>query len=467
MPSMTPTAEAPRGPKQDDLPATDAADIGPRSTEHSHFSFRGLLRSASGTAFMQAVSSGGGFLTALLLARFLGDDGYGLYAFSFAWAGLLSLVATLGIDRFLVRGVAVYDVDREWPLMKGLLQRSNQLVGLASLGIAAIGCAIALGFMSDSLRGPFCVAMLLVPLTALTLLRQGAMQAFHKVVLGQVPEYLVRPVLIVLGVCALEVVGGGALTATSALIVNVSAVAIAFVLGSVLLVRTLPAQLRAARPAFATREWIRASLPMMLIAGVWLLNLYIGTLVTGTLGSPTEAGVFNIVQTAAGVVVLFLVAANMPLAPVVAKLHAVGDRERLERTTERIARVALLVSAPVCAAFALFPEAFLNLFGPGFDSGATALRIVALGQLVNAAAGPSGNVLIMTGHELVAARSVGLGAAVNLVLALVLVPVAGVTGAAIAFSFSLVLWNVLLILVARRRLGVNVTAFRRLSVAGG
>ena len=439
-----------------------ATPVGDADTA-SQISLRRLLKSASGTAVLQATSAGAGFLTAFLLARFLGQDGYGRYAFSFAWAGVLGLVATIGADRFLVRSIAVYEVQGRWGLMKGLLRRTNQLVLMTSSAIALGGCTVAVFWLSPSLRLPFCLAMLIVPLTALTLLRQGAMQAIGRVVTGQIPEFFIRPLLIVAGILLLELLG--VLTPAVALGVNVFAVAAAFTIGTVWLLRALPDELRGVPPRYATGEWIRASLPMMLIVGVWMLNSYIGTLVTGTLAGPSAAGVYSVVQNGASVIVLFLVAVNMPLAPAVARLHAQGDRARLERTTERLALVGLLVSLPVCAALALFPGFFLGFFGPGFRAGSTALTIVAIGQLVNAAAGPSGNVLIMTGQERVAARAVGAGAGANLLLAIVLVPPLGVTGSAIAFASSLALWNFALVVIARRRLSVNVTAFRRLSMA--
>lgn len=426
--------------------------------------FRQLLKSASGTAVLQATSNGLGFLTALLLARFLGRAAYGLYAFSFAWANLLALLSTIGIDSFLVRGIAMYDVQGRRRLMKGLLRRTNQLVLLTSMTIAIGGCVVAALWLSPSLRGPFCVAMLLVPLTSLTLLRQGAMRAFGHVVSGQLPEYLIRPLLIVAGIGTLELLGNGILSPTTALGVNVVGVVTAFTVGTLFLLRALPEDLHSARPEYSTREWILASLPMMLLSGVWMINNYIGTLVTGTLRGPAAAGVYNVVQSSAVFIVLFLVAANMPLAPAVARLYARGDRRQLERLTERVAWAGLLVSIPVCAAFAVFPGVFLGFFGAEFRTGSTALTIVALGQLINAAAGPSGVVLIMTGHQLVAARAVGAGALANFVLAILLVPPFGVTGSAIAFATSLVLWNLALIVIARRSLGVNVTAFHRLGL---
>jgi O-antigen/teichoic acid export membrane protein len=79
-------------------------------------------------------------------------------------------------------------------------------------------------------------------------------------------------------------------------------------------------------------------------------------------------------------------------------------------------------------------------------------------------AGPSGYVMLMTGHERMAVRGVAAGLVANLALAVALVPPLGVTGGAIAFAASLALWNVILVVMARRLVGVNVTAFRFMSM---
>lgn len=425
---------------------------------------RVMLRSASATAVLQGASNAMSFVLSVLLARSLGSGGYGLYALAFAWATFLMIPAILGLDRFLVRGIAVYEVENQWSLMRGLLRRTNQLVLLSATVIAVAGSATATLWLSPSLRTPFCVAMLLIPITTLTLLRQGAMQAIGRVVTGQLPEYLIRPLLIIAGVVALGIVGHGALTPTTALGANVTGVAVAFVVGAVLLRRALPAALRSSRPEFLTREWLRASLPMMVVTGVWAANSYAAILAVGTLDGSRAAGIYTVAQKGAELIVVLLIAINMPLAPVIARLHARGDRLDLEHTTERMARATLLVSAPLAAVFILVPQIYLGIFGAGFRSAATALVILALGQLVNAAAGPAGNMLIMTGHERAAVRGVGAGLVANIVLAIALVPPLGVTGGAIAFASSLVLWNVVLVIVARRRLAVNVTAFRVLSM---
>jgi O-antigen/teichoic acid export membrane protein len=118
----------------------------------------------------------------------------------------------------------------------------------------------------------------------------------------------------------------------------------------------------------------------------------------------------------------------------------------------------------LAAALIILPGVYLGLFGSSFHSGVTAVVIVACAQLVNAAAGPTGTVLIMTGKERIAVRGVAAGLLANVVLAVVLVPLLGVTGGAIAFAVSLALWNIILVVIARRLVGINVTAFGWLSM---
>jgi O-antigen/teichoic acid export membrane protein len=306
--------------------------------------------------------------------------------------------------------------------------------------------------------------MLLIPITGLTLVRQGAMQALGQVVSGQFPEYFIRPVIIVIAILWMHVAGSPKLSALSALAANVTAVVIAFLVGSVLLRRSLPSRIVDAAAEYRTSLWLKASIPMMLIGGAWILNNYVGILVIGIVGGPADAGVYSVVQSAAGLIVLFLVATNMPLAPIVARLRAHGDLAELERVTERIARIGCLISIPICVVFALFPGAILGIFGTSYRHGSTALTIVALAQMVNAAAGPAGNVLMMAHQERAALWGIGAGVILNLAVGLALVPFLGVTGSGIAFATSLVVWNVILVVIARLRLGINVTAFSWLAV---
>ena len=64
----------------------------------------------------------------------------------------------------------------------------------------------------------------------------------------------------------------------------------------------------------------------------------------------------------------------------------------------------------------------------------------------------------MTGHERDTATGVGIAAAVNVTLNVLLIPLWGIEGAAIATAISLMTWNILLAVWVYRRLGIYTTA---------
>jgi O-antigen/teichoic acid export membrane protein len=424
-----------------------------------------MLRSAGATAVLQAVSNALGFAIAVVLARLLGRGDYGTYAFVLAWASFLAIPALVGFDQFLVRGIALYQVSGEWDLLRGLLRRANQTVVATSVAIGLVGCAIAALHLTGPLRSCVYAGMALVPLTALTFLRQGTMRALGRVVAGQFPEYLVAPLVTLLLVVLLAAVRRNLLTSTTAMTAYVAGTGAAFCIGAVMLRRSLPPVLHSTNATFRTRQWVFAAFPIMLINGLWTINRYVGIIVLGMLRGTTITGVYNVVEKGAALIVLVHFAVNMPLAPAIARLHAQGDRAGVEAACEHMARVATIASLPVSLALAVFPGVYLGIFGSGFQAGAAAMTILALAQLVNAATGPASNVLIMTGNERPAMWATVAGLVVNAILGVVLVPVIGITGSAVAFASSLIVWNVSMVILGRVRVGVNVTAFRRLSTA--
>src|SRR5713101_1715623 len=84
-----------------------------------------LLLQASGTLLLNSGTLVINFAITLALSRFLGADGYGAYAFAFAWAALLSAVAGLGLSALVVRVTASAHALGRWGLLHGMLRWSN------------------------------------------------------------------------------------------------------------------------------------------------------------------------------------------------------------------------------------------------------------------------------------------------------------------------------------------------------
>ena len=224
------------------------------------------------------------------------------------------------------------------------------------------------------------------------------------------------------------------------------------------LAKSLPPAVHNAIPRFETTTWFRHALPVLGVAGLQVVMLQADVLMLGSLGSAEAAGVFSVVKKVSGVLAVGLSIVNMPLGPLLADLYARQDMSGLQRLVFKSARVVLLLTVPMGCAVIGFGDDILRLLGEGFSTGSSALIILAIGQVINAAMGSVMLLLLMTGHERDAMVGVGIAAALNVALNLLLIPIWDIDGAAIATAVSMIVWNIVLFRRVRVRLGIVSTA---------
>jgi len=133
----------------------------------------------------------------------------------------------------------------------------------------------------------------------------------------------------------------------------------------------------------------------------------------------------------------------------------------LARIARLNARFSIIFASAMALALATAGKWALGLFGPGFEADYPALLILLAGGLVNSFTGSVVYLLMMTGHQRAAlwimAGALGLSIAANIIL----IPLYGVTGSAIASALALAGWNIAMVIHVRRRIGVDATALGR------
>jgi len=103
---------------------------------------------------------------------------------------------------------------------------------------------------------------------------------------------------------------------------------------------------------------------------------------------------------------------------------------------------------------------FLWLFGPQFTDGYYLMFILAVGPLARATVGPAERLLNMVGEQRACAVVYLAAFLGNIALCVVLIPIFGIAGAAIAISGAMILEAVLLFVVTKERLGLHVFIWR-------
>lgn len=425
-----------------------------------------LMKAIVGTAGIKAAYALITFATSIVMAKSLGPAGYGVFAYVIALVQMLAIPSELGIPNLAVREIAVANARKDWGRMRGFIRWAQGMIGLLSLIFASIGAILLFSF-GDRLEpvklACLWLGLLLVPLISLNALRGAMLRGLRKVLLGQLPEQVIRPSVLLLLLLTMPLLGLPIDSPLQALTAHITSVAVAFLCGFVLFFRHRPGELLHAPARLEASVWLRSSIPFGLTAMMQLINGRTDILMLGFFREDADVGVYRVASQIAALVVFGLQIINSIQGPHIAHLYAQGEMKTLQRMIRRSAQLVFMIALPSVLIIVLFgPFVIRTLYSPEFADAYLPLVILCVGQLVNASAGSVGSLLNMTGHEKETTKSVFIGATVNLVLNLILTPLWGPIGAATATTVTLIVWNVIMWHKVRVLVGIESTPFFRL-----
>lgn len=399
------------------------------------------------------------FLVTVLLARTLGRDNYGVYSYVYALVALLVIPSQFGLPALVVRETAKAFATQEWGAIQGVWRWAGKITAILVIVFTCIA-AVALIFFGDQFNREQILTMFwglaLVPLIALGELRGAALRGLHRIIQGQIPEQAALPGLFFLFVAVATIFFPSRMSPSLAMALQVAAAALAFIAGAWLLLGAAPTEVRHAQPIYKSRLWLASAAPLALIGGMQFINHRTSILILGLFADAGQIGIYRIADQMSLLASTGLLAMNFVVAPQFARLHAIGDTERLQKITTVSARIVSFLTLSVSTIFLTLGKPILAfVFGSEFAPAYAPMSILVVGQLVNSLTGSVGMLLNMTGHERETARGTAIAAASNIVLNFLLAPFWGVRGAALAAAITTSAWNVILLLAVRKHLKIN------------
>jgi len=432
---------------------------------------RSVHRLARGglTAFI-IYSSGVGlaYFSQLLIARFIGVEAYGIYAYAIAWVTVLAYGAALGFDVALLRFLPAYEAKGAWPLFRGVIQYAERRALAVSLILMLSGAAVVLvRDVPPPLRDSFLIGLFLVPVLALLWIRSSIVRAFGGVLWAVAPNRLMRDGILATLVAVATVVMGWRLDADMVIKLTLVGAVIALFFVSLGMRRLRPEVIDDVAPAYDAAVWRRAALLLVIMAAAEALLNRTGVILLGWFEDTRAAGIYSLAFNMAFVVALPRVAINTLFAPTIAGLYARNEHEMLRNLIARTARWSMVASGIIGTVLFVLAEPLFFWFGPGYEAGVPALRILLAGHMMTAAAGSQLHVMTMTGHEPNAAVLLVASALGNLVVSSGLIGLFGVNGAAIGTTATLIVWNLAMAVFLWRRLALppNMLSSFRLGLA--
>ena len=425
---------------------------------------RGRAQRGALLAFSIRVASAAiAYLSQVLLARWMGSFEYGIFVFVWVWVLILGGLAPLGLSTATIRFVAEYKERGRLPLLRGLLLGSRLIsVGVSTvLMLAGLGALALFGeLVQHYYLLPAILILFCLPAYTIEDVQDGIARGKGWIDIALVPPYILRPLLILLGMIA-AIALGFPMTAVTAAGAAIVACWVAGLVQVFVLERRLRQTVPAGRRCYRTGLWLKTSLPMLLLHGFELVMQNTDVLVLSLYMTPSDVAVYFAALKTMGLITFVHFAVAAAAANRFSAYNARGDKAELSAFVREAVRWTFWPSLAAAIGLLALGWPLLWLFGPEFTAGYPAMFVLAVGFLVRAAVGPAEHVLAMLGEQSRCAAVLFAAAGLNIALNFLLIPHYGLMGAAAATSASIAAAAVLMLMVAKRRLGLDILVWRR------
>lgn len=363
---------------------------------------------------------------AVVIGRSFGAEDFGAFTYATGLALIASQLASLGWPPLMNKLIPKFREEKDWAALGGLLRGANYIVLGASLVASAIilGLSLIGGELAVSLQ----YAALLVPPFAFCILRRQQLAAFRKAHFGMLLEQGFGAVCTVL---IFLIAGGMALQAT--VITYAAATLLGTLIAAYLVHRLAPGEIKGQAPRYEFRAWMALGLPILIGMSSKLLLGKTDVLLLAPLSDLQETGLYG----AAYRITYMLSFPQVVLMTIVTPALGEAFAKRQANQVRRVARMSLAFTAvtvlPLLIGVVFFSESILRIvFGSGFIGATLPLQLLVVGQAASCFAMVFASMLVMGGREKAFAVWNAFMLAANIALCVILIPLYGAVGAAMA-----------------------------------
>jgi O-antigen/teichoic acid export membrane protein len=379
----------------------------------------------------------------ILLARFYGDQNYGVFSLVSGWAVLFSIVGLFGMDdRHLARVPALNLKENKTAIKHELF--SSLKINLVSASLSVFLFYILIRFSGIPVFSRqyhfFLYALLLIPCYVFMNNLLYFLRSMKGIIQGEIADKLVRPAsfaIIALGFCYFLSPG----TPAKVLAANITGLIVVIILLA-FFVRSSLFKIKDSTKD-ENLEFVPASnYRYTLINLLYFLSIRLDILVLGLFVSSSDVGHYTIASRFGDIFSYPVAMLNLSFPVMLSEKIHHQNLEQASLLPYKMARNAFCLCLFTGIIFIFFAPWIFSMFGKKFSEATSVLPIFLIATLVNASAGLSDVFFIVTGNEkkVIICRVISVLA--TAVCALTFVPRFGMNGAAWSMLAGSVLYYV-------------------------
>lgn len=399
---------------------------------------RGVKATFSGNILNKLLN---GLLVVLLTRIFMTPSQYGELNFVLSALGVVSILATLGLPKSAARYVTEFsEIDPEQ--VPHVVRTSLKYLGI--LVVVVAGATLAVGRPTTTILGvpsiaPFiAVGSLYIVTQAFMKYCTALCQGFNRVDWSALIG-VVNNVGRVLFVVLLVALGFGV---TGALFGYIAGYVAAAVVGGYVVYTQFYTDYRPAPAADdgLSRRILEYSIPLTATRTANVIDRKIDTILVGVLLNMTAVGYYTVAKQVADFVAAPASSVGYTISPAIGEQSSADRKDRARKLYERSVQYVLLAYLPAVAGLVLVAEPMVRyVFGTNYLGAVPAVQVFAAFVLVSALNNVTSDGLDYLGRARARAIAKTGMAVSNVALNILLIPVLGVVGAAVAtvITFSL------------------------------
>jgi O-antigen/teichoic acid export membrane protein len=424
---------------------------------NSQHSIRRLAASGVMSLAIKVAGAVISFAMVVAFARMLSAEQYGQFASGLNASIIVANLGMFGLQTGILRYWPKYLVNNDSARARGVVWLGYAMVTGGGLALIAITVLISLvmrsaGFGTDLQF--YLIVGLLGLLIGIADFSTNLLRAQGSTIVSMLPRDIMwRTATPALAFAVLH--SGFELSANISLLISCGVLLLLNVWQFLVILRNVR-QIDQSKPATLDLADIRPSLIPIWISAILISMIQqFDVVIIGAVLGKSEAGAYFAAQKTAQLLSLVLIAGGLATAPTMSALFHAAKRDELQALCRKLALAIAVVTFVGYLVLATIGKFLLGLFDDSFVSAYPILLILGFGAVIDAIAGPNAYLMQMTRFEVPYLKVMAGCYALVVCAQLLLIPTCGATGAAIASTSGVILWNVLAIAILRRSAGLD------------
>ena len=382
-----------------------------------------------------------GYVVRVLLARNLSVEEFGLFYAVFAFVGIFGIFKSLGFDRALAKFIPEFVHKKKSDMIKNCIMYSA-IIQLFTDSVVIIVLYVLSDFLAANYF-KYDEAGIILKVLAIAFFIDSFVQTLKFAFQGfKKPVYfsgidVIRGLLLITIILIGLKLNYGVLSPAYAYVI---ASAVITVLFSIIMVKKVfPDFLRS---KFSFDKKLIKSLSKY---GIHIMAITVGVSILGstdivmlTYFTDLKAvALYSVALPTARALRNFILPIAAVLLPLTSELWAKNSKKIIVAGMESLYKYSIIIIVPLALVMLSFTDLLIQvLYGKDYLAAGTSMKILAIGMIFGVLSSINANFFAGIGKPQIYAKIIYFGAFLNVILNLILIPVIGIMGAAIATAFS-------------------------------